>query len=43
MKIASAMISGTTESGDSIIDQHYKKLNCKLTPVDKKSNDFKVC
>lgn len=43
MKIASSLISGTTESGDSIIDQHYKKLNCRLTPVEKNSKDFKIC
>jgi poly [ADP-ribose] polymerase len=43
MKIASDVITADyTDSDESVLDQHYKKLKCKITPLDKKSKDWKV-
>ena len=34
--------SGNADSGDDPIDVHYKKLDCQVEVLDKKTNDFEV-
>ena len=42
MKIAQTMISETDDSDANVLDEHYKKLNCKLTPLQKTGKEYKL-
>ena len=42
MKIAQTFITEEEESDVNVLDEHYKKLNCKLTPLKKAGKEYKL-
>lgn len=43
MKIAQKMIEDEDEDSDlNVLDEHYKKLNCKLTALNKTGKEYKL-
>jgi poly [ADP-ribose] polymerase len=42
IEVAYSLLKSGNETGEDPIDAHYKKLNCAIEVLDKKSTEFEV-